>query len=323
MMGNLFITYNYMLPLFFALAIGIYVLISLLPKKEVVATAIPIDNLDKPFNNKLSNQLYELSFKPPFVWFIPENPESKPAKELDQRIAKAKLTEVFNFRIVNTLQTVLMMIAVFITIVFGFVIQNSSMLIKFLFNFSIDPESQNVIFMLIGAIMMIASLTPKLYINSRARSLENEFYTNLPILQQFVLIMIRSQRSIGEIYNVLAYSELPYNEIFRVANLVYVRDRVAASDYLEGVFHGTPFYETILILRSFDEYGIEQSIESLKRRNNSILSEVQSMKKSKGVIKGLITEGSIILPFSAVMLLGAFPVVWWSMQMLNGAMSMT
>ena len=309
----------------FLLPMGTAVILSLLgmsmnnPNKK--PKELPVyDALKSSFDNYLSNAINELSYKPPFVWLMPENPEDEKARNIDAMINKAGFQDKMNYRVLQTSQVLLLILAVIATLVFGVFVDNSKFLFKILMN--IDIEGGMTTFVAVGVIMLLLAFVPRIYIKFKADGNHAKFISELPILQLFIILMIRSRRTVPEIFYTLSKSEMRYKPIFERAYRIFLRDRRAAFVYLRGAFDGTPITDSISVLETFDEYSKEESAQILDNQLTSIVDQVATLKKNRNVLLGLVTEGSIMLPFAAIMLLVVTPIVIYGLNSMNAATNM-
>ena len=313
----------YIVPMFAAILLALYGALMTAPRKATAAdkNLVFMDEMDKPFDNYISNALYEMSFKPPFVWFIPDDPEAERAKDMNATISKANFDNIMNYRVFITAQTLIMIFATIVAWILSMIFNNSQVLLKLLFN--VNTSGSTPTFVILLVVSMCLAMVPRLYIKMRADSRHSKFVGDLPVLQLFIILMIRSQRTIPEIFYVLSKSEMQYTEIFSNAYRIFLRDREQAFVYLRGAFHNTPFIDSLTVLETFDDYSKDDSANILQGQLESIIESVAVLKKNKNVLLGLITEGSIALPFMAIMLLGVVPIIFYGLDMMNGATSTT
>lgn len=317
-MTNFFRENIYLIPMIMATLIALYGYILASPKKNMdEKTILTYDGLNSLFNNYISNTVYEISFKAPFVWFIPEDPECEKAKNIDATISKAGFTNIMNYRVLQAGQFLLFFIAFILTIILGSFVDSTSAIFEFLFNVPIQGGGST--YLVVGGLLMLLALVPRFYINTKASSRHSKFIADLPVLQLFIILMIRSKRTIPEIFFVLSKSEMRYQDIFSRAYRIFLRDRQQAFIYLRSVFHNTPLVDSITVLETFDNYSKDESAQILDNQLSNIVEEVAALKKNKNVLLGLITEGSIALPFAGLMLLGVVPLIVYGLGAMTTA----
>lgn len=317
---NSVIEFIYLIPAIGALMLATYIVFLMAPKKEVTIKPV-YDALDRPFEKGWQNDIYEMSFKAPFNSLMPENSRDIKAVRLNQQIARAGLSRQMDYRVLTTFQILLFIGATLLTIMFGVIVMNSMNVWSLLFNLSAEDIDPTVIFLVIGLIMMLLAFIPRIYISFKASNVRKEFIKNLPVLQNFVVSMMKSGRPMADVLFTLGDSDIVYRDIFANAYRIFIRDKEHAYDYLEDAFYGTGWTNTISLLRTTDRYSTEETVKSLSGMMKTLEDEVQNIKGAKRGIKALISEGSIALPFLAVMLLGVAPILMWGIERLGTALS--
>lgn len=313
----------YLITISAALILAVYGMLLSSPNKKKQKKFIKnYDELSKPFESNLYNDIYDISFKSPFTSFIPETDNDKKAIQMNQMIAKAGYSSKMDYRVMITLQTMLLGLAVVATVVTGFVLANALPFWTQLFNLQEEDVSPMTVFVILGSIFLLCALLPKLIISSKANNAETGFIKDLPILLIFIISMMESNRPIGEIIYTLGMADTKYKSIFANAYRIYRRDKEASFEYLFTAFDKTGFKDVIQILATSNEYSKEESLKVLSNKLPVIQEEVSNLKGKKNLVKSLISEGSIALPFIAIALLGIVPIIMYFMNMISDAQSL-
>lgn len=311
--------YIYLYPLAGSVLLVLLGALQLKPRKiKVEDISLIYNGVDKPFDNIMSNTLYKWSYQKPFVWFIPETPLHPAALSRNSVIARAELTKKLDYRAFTVLQTSLLAIALVLTLIVYLFLQQGDALFRVLFNIKLaEGGNMNIITVVIGIGFVMMAFFPNIYINYIANKKTEAFVADLPLLQLFLILMIRSKRPIGETLYTLTKTEGRYRNIFATGYRIFLRDKDAGFNYLESAFARTSFRDSIGVLASCEEYSREYSAESLTSKLPTLLDDVAAAKKSRGVLRGLLSEGSIALPFIAVMLLTVGPILYSVMSSMN------
>ena len=309
----------YVYPLFGAIIVcflGVYLM---KPKKTKIAEVSAIYNgVDKPFDNDISNLLYKFSFSKPYVWFIPETAIHPKAIARNSVIAQAEFTRKMDYRSFTVLQTSLLAFAIVMTVIAYVLLQQGDFVIRLFFNIDMaDGSNTTILSIFVGIALLLFALVPNMYLNHVANKNNEAFVGDLPLLQLFLILMIRSKRPIGEMLYTLSKTEGRYRNIFSTGYRIFLRDKDAGFNYLESAFGRTSFRDSVNVLATCDEYSREYSAESLSSKMPTLLDDVAVSKKNRGVLRGLLSEGSIALPFVAVMLLGVGPILYSVMLSMN------
>ncbi|MEG1299900.1 MAG: hypothetical protein RSC93_04295 [Erysipelotrichaceae bacterium] len=314
--------YSYLIALTGAFLIALYMLLLYAPKSKKKKQIVnEYDTMVKPFTKNFYNDLYTISFKFPFASFMPESSKDKKAIELNHKIALAGYSEQMDFRVLSTLQISLFFLAIVVTLLFGFLLNTSLGFWCALFNLNAKDISPTTAFLVIGCVTMLLALVPKMRINSKAKNKEAGFVKDLPVLQIFLIGMLQSNRSISEIIYTLGTAETPYRDIFSNGYRIYTRDREAGFDYLITAFNGTAFKDSIIALSTGASYARDETVKVLRGRMGLLEEEVMAIKRKKNGLKSMISEGSIVLPFATLFLLGVTPLIMWGFSNMTKAMN--
>lgn len=301
----------YILPLLIAFAlIGLHFLTS---QKRV---------MEKPFMNDWSNTLHILSFAVPFKWFIQTDTNDKKVKDINRLIMEANVSKKMNYRVFTTLQIAILMMSLVVFFILVMLMHNITFLVSLLFNIDLtetmkSPDGVIKFKFIVGAILLLLCLVPKFWLKRKAKKNKFSFLKDLPILQLFIILMLRSKRPINEVLYSLAKTKTRYKSIFEVGYRIYVRDKKEGFRYLEESFAGTKFMDTIRILSEFNEYSREDGIQSLENNMQEIIEHTNNLKRSKDLSNLVYSQASLFIPFLAVILLGLIPIAMYGSSLLD------
>ena len=285
-------------------------------KKGVVLNRDRFKIRDVRFDWAISNKLYALSFSKYFRSFIPKEDDKK-THEITAKIAEANMSEKFDYRVYTMFQLMLALGVLIFTLILAFICRYASPLLRLLFNIqALENDPINSIFIIGAAFLLMTLFIPSAILKYMCNRNRNEFIKNLPLLQLIIITQINSDRTISEILYLLGKMETYYQDVFATAYRIYLRDRGAAFEFLETAFKDTGFVDTIVVLSSLDNYSRSESVKVLKGKTDGLRQEVTALKKKKGLLRGLLSEGSVGLPFCSVMLFGALPIVNMAMSMM-------
>ena len=302
----------YLLPIFIALSLGFFnLIISKLSEKKMI---------DKPFENEFSNELYVLSFSAPFKWFINPNEHDKQVRNIDKLIRDANETKRLNYRVYITLQVSIILMAIFDWVLLSFFVNNIIVLIKILLNVEMGEVTNSTLIqmkLVIGIVLLSLSIIPKYYLNSKAKNNSFSFEKDLPILQLFIILMLKANRPLSEVLYVLSTTKTIYQPIFDSAYRIYIRDKNEGMEYLYEAFKDTKFSETINVLIEFREYSKRDTIIVLNNGLKEITEYTNSLKRKKGVKSNVLAQLYVALPFVSAILLGFGAPISYGLNLLN------
>lgn len=279
----------------------------------------------KPFENDYTNLFYNLSEVAPFRWFVEEDPRHIKALKLNHLIKEASMEKVLDYRSATAMQFVLLFGGIAAFLMINLSLTPLISMLAFLFN--LDPQAMledistlNMIRVAVVFVTLSPGLIIKPYLKRRAKIKEIDFIKDLPLLQLFIILMLRSDRTIGEVMYVLSTTKSTYQRTFQQAYLIYLRDPEEAFTHLEEIFDGTRLIETVYTLRDYAEYDKEESIKTLENNQEEIEEFTKQARKKAEAGKNLFATISMAFPFLAVLALGAAPLAYWALNLISTSM---
>lgn len=307
------IGYLYIVPIGIAI---LYMLLKLLLSQNL--------GRKKPFTNEYTNLLYNLADVMPFKWFIEQDPRHIKALKMNHMIKEADMEDTLDYKSATAMQFSFMFIGIVVFMFVNIALEPIINALAFSFNLDggalvSDVGTMNIIrisllFLTMAPVLMIGP-----YLRKKAKTSEIDFIKDLPLLQLFIILMLRSNRTINEVMHVLSTSRSTYQKTFQEAYLIFLRDPDEAFDYLEEVFDETKLIETIYTLRDFGEYAKEESIHALENNQEEIEEFTRLTRKKAEAGKNLFASVSMFFPFLAVILLGATPMAYWALSLISQA----
>lgn len=302
----------YLLPIGLALSIGIlYIILSQVSEKKMI---------DKPFLNEFSNELYVLSYSSPFKWFVNPDENDERVKDIKRLIIDANESHRLNYRVYVTIQILLLMFAMFFLFIFSFLADNSVVIFQFLFNIKIDisnPTTMTQIKIGVGVLLLSLSIVPKYYLSNKAKKNKFFFLKDLPILQLFIILMLKAKRPLNEVIYVLSTTNTIYKPIFDTGYRIYIRDKNEGMKYLMDAFADTKFEETIQVLFEYGEYSKNDTMIVLENGLKDITEYTNTLKRRKDISGNVFSQLSLALPFLSAMLLMFAPLVSYGLSLMN------
>lgn len=304
--------YLYLIPFtIFILVSFFYFITSELAEKKMI---------DKPFLNDLSNELYVLSYSAPFKWFVNENENDKRVREIKRLIIEANETSRLNYRVYVVIQNLSLMIAIVGFLIFSTIANHSSTIVKVLFNIQLnieDPSTLTQIKFMVGMVLLLLCIVPSMYLKKKAKKNQFYFVKDLPILQLFIILMLKAKRPLMEVIYVLSTTNTIYKPIFETAYRISVRDKSEGMNYLITAFEGTKFEETAKVLSEYGEYSKKQTMTVLENGLKEINEYTTTLKRRKDIGANLISQVSLFVPMLGAMLLIFSPWAFYGLNLLN------
>ena len=239
----------------------------------------------EPFQNKWANKLYRYSYYMPFVWFIDEKEYHPKTKDVKQKLAQANLTHVFNYRSFTVLKVMVLLSSIVTFLFVLLVINNGGIIAKVLFNIEQvsmaggGGQSNTRLLILTAMVLMAITLIPNIFLKRRADMYKFYHLKDIPVVQLFIILMLRSKKPIGEILYALSRINTRYQGIFKIGYRMYIRNKEDGLNYIKESFGETNFKETINVLRDMGEYSREDSIRLLENNMQQIIEKNNAVKR--------------------------------------------
>lgn len=209
----------------------------------------------------------------------------KELKELGEIINKTSLSSKLNINDVLLIQ--------YISIFFAFLIGILLYLLKIkgLINISIG-----VILFIINAFIMFG-FNFKFYIKFKARKLEIKSINSIPIINNYIVNMMKQGRLVSDILYQLISINTPYKQDFIKAYESFNKNPSEAFDFLISVFNESYIKETFKILKKSISYDEGTLIDSLEKINKLLIRQYKNNLKVREDKRLLNAEISLVIPF--------------------------
>lgn len=278
--------------------------------------------MEKPFENDLSNELYALSFTKPFSEAINPDESHPRVKDVEKMIAESGLSHKLDYRVYTVIQLGLVCLGLVALIIFLLLSKQIGYLFRILLNVDVpidSPDYTKNLAMGLGFCVVGLGLAPKIYLSRRAKRNAFYFQKDLPILQLFIILILRAKRPIRELLFVLSRTEMRYKDLFSNAYRIYLRNEDESFINLKRTFESTKMINTMNILSEYAEYSKEESLSLLEGNLEDIIEESNTMKRKKDIMGSVMSQGSLMFPLIGVVLLGLLPLAMYGMNSLNNA----
>jgi hypothetical protein len=267
-----------------------------------------------PFKNKWANKLYSYSYHMPFVWFIDEKEEHPKTKDMKKKLSEANLTHLFNYRSFTVLKVGVLISSILSFLFILLVIKNGGFIAKILFN--IDqvnmagdtPQSFGQLKIVTFMVLLMITLVPNIYLKRRADMYKYFHLKDIPVIQLFIILMLRSKKPISEILYALSKINTRYKDTFDIGYRMYIRNKEDGLDFINESFGETNFKETINVLKDMGEYSREDSIKLLENNMQQIIEKNNAVKRRGDLSRLVYSQSTIAIPFIAIIVLCFVPL---------------
>lgn len=307
------------------------ILLSLLYVIKFYFIYTPIDSRisERKFESKFSNFLYKISFKPPFSFLVEgEDTTNEDATDKVERLKKliisSESSNIHNVRTLMTLQYFLVFFALFVFILNIIVLVHSEFVLNSLMNIQQVGSSSNLSYfeammrsLMLFMVLMITPLIPTLKMKKRVNKIKIEKGEDLPVLQMFIILFLRSNKTIEEMLFSMSKLNTSYKTTFEQAYRISVRDKREALEFLKRSFDNETFEESLDIIKELQDYAREDCLKIMESNLNIIVDELENNKRKSDLSTLIYSQAIIGLPFIAIILLVASPIVQNTFNILN------
>lgn len=276
-----------------------------------------LDNL--PFINPWAIRLYRWSFYAPFIWFIDDTEQEDQSINTFNELQSANLQHLFTYRTWMSFRLIIFSISVFVAGTIYFFMTHVNYVESLLGVKMVQQEVGVDSLLLLVIIAMFISLMPNLFLKFRKKQYDSLYLNDIPIIQTFIILMLKSDKPVTEVLYALTKIETRYQDAFILGYRKYIRNRDEGLDYLENIFKGTAFRETINVLRELGSYSRKDSINILENNKKQIVEVSNQKKRQKDLTKLVFTQALVAIPFIAVLLLALLPLVQYGFEIFNNA----
>ncbi|TCJ98250.1 UNVERIFIED_ORG: hypothetical protein BDK47_11836 [Anoxybacillus amylolyticus] len=269
------------------------------------------------FHEPLWNELHQWSFVAPFKWFVDD--EQRPVKSRNAKI-KEKLMETgwdrrLSLRSYMTLKTLVFFGSVILFVGWVCIAKEWHVVERLFGRKDAEPVSLSLqSYLAMATVCLLLVFLPDVWLNQRARTVRKEKIKDLPLLQMFAILMLRANKPIGDVLFALSKLDTPHKEVFGKAFHVYLRNRQEGLSLLVQHFEGTKFAETLYLFQEMNDYSRQEIIRILEEGLASITEEMNQMKQRHDLSRLIYSQASMVVPFAAILLLGALPFIVMSLE---------
>lgn len=271
----------------------------------------------KKFDDPLFNELYQWSFVAPFKWFVDD--ENRPTKdknvEVKRWLVEAGWDRKLTLRSYMTLKVFLLFGSFVVFLFWTYVLKEWHTVARLFTGTEMDAiELTWQSYIKIGSVCLAFALLPDFLLKNKAKKVQKERVKDIPILQMFIILMLRSGKTIADVLFALSKLDTPHKDVFVKGYYIYARNRQEGIDFLIRHFEGTRFVETFYLLRDMSDYSRQECIRILEDGLTSIVEEINQMKRRNDLSRLIYSQASMMVPFAAILLLGALPFITMGLE---------
>lgn len=272
---------------------------------------------ENKFKSKFHNELYQLSFSIPFVWFVEDDDNlTVKGKVVKEDLRNAGYTNKYTVRSFMTFKVLIFLICICLGGITVFIMQNASMLSQVLLNIKTEQQAMSAKDIItVFSFWLTLSLLPNLLLRGKVKKNIVSRNKDIPVLQMFIILMLRANKPITDIIFALSKLNTAHKESFEQGYRIYLRNKREGIDYLKSQFVGSRFFETFNLLEDIGEYAREDCIRILESNMKNIVEETALIKRKNDMSSLVYTQSSMLFPFAVIILLGAVPFVMMGLSL--------
>lgn len=271
------------------------------------------------FREPLWNELHQWSFVAPFKWFVDD--EKRPIKqrnaEIKEKLVEAGWDQRLSLRSYMTLKTLVFLGSVILFVGWVCVAKEWYVVERLFGKKDAEPVSLSLqSYATMATICLSLVFLPDVWLSQRARTVRKKKIKDLPLLQMFAVLMLRANKTIGDVLFAFSKLDTPHKEAFEKAFHIYLRNRQEGLSFLAQHFEGTRFAETFYLFQDMNNYSRQEIIRILEEGLASITEEMDQMNRRRDLSRLIYSQVSMVVPFAAILLLGALPFIVMGLEMI-------
>jgi len=302
--------------------IGIIVLLFIVFAYIKIRNKLILEDIDiskrNLFNKNFYNKILDFSYSFPFKFFVPKGGESdERIRDISNLLKDAGLEDKYNVRSFMAFKAFILMISMIIYLFLVFLKKYSYKINNFLFKSNLSKEEFGFIDTLpLLMVCLFAALLPSLILKIKAKKNITNRNKDIPLLQMFIILMLKSNKTISEIIYMMSTLNTSHKNTFKVGYRIYTRDPNKGFEYMRNKFGNKKFQETFDILEDTENYSREESIIILQNNMESIVNEFHDTKRRNDLTSLLYSQVSMAVPFLSVIIFLMVPIIVFAISLL-------
>jgi hypothetical protein len=266
------------------------------------------------FASPFHQGIYRISFAIPFKWFVEDDRnltvKGKKTKEL---LMQAGYNKKFTVRSFMAYKVVVMFSSLILIAFTLLMLDNLPWIMSTFLN--VDPSTMNDSGLTIDMILLTScfylsfALFPGIILKNKAKKELVNSNKDLPILHMFTILMLRSNKTVSEILFALSKLNTYHKDVFERGYRMYLRNKYEGMAYLRSHFDNARFVEMFNLLENIAEYARESCISIMDSNMKALVEETNTLKRRNDLSRLVYSQASMVVPFLAIILLGATPIV--------------
>ncbi|MFY0516633.1 hypothetical protein ACOMCU_02195 [Lysinibacillus sp. UGB7] len=290
------------------LSAWLFVVYYIIVQKKLDKMGVDRNRFGKPFYN----WLYTYAHVKPLSWFVDDDNELTTKGEK----IKKQLVEIGHYNVKFVVRSYMAFQIVVFTglILVGLIVCVASVRLDLIYKLLLNVDVAVVPidlqrFLMIIMIVVLLGLVPGYMLKSRAKKIMLAKEREVPMIMMFVILMLRSGKSTGQIMNDLAKVKSMHQQEFEKAALIYARSPESAIEYLKGYFGNSAIADMFELVSDVTNYSRNEVISIIESNMKSYVGSKEEQTRRKDLTSQVYSQATMAVPFSAVILLGVLPLL--------------
>ncbi|ADO59460.1 hypothetical protein [Paenibacillus polymyxa] len=277
---------------------------------------------DIAFESPFYHVVYRMSFGIPFKWFVEDDRNlTNKGRKTEQLLIQSGYHKKFTVQSFMAFKVLVFFTSILLIFITLGLIDKLPSLFHWLLQVDttrISKEGVSLDMILITSILYLSfSLFPGIILRQKAKKELVNSNKDLPILHMFTILMLRSNKTVTEILFALTKLNSYHKKVFERGYLMYLRNKHEGMEYLRSQFDNARFIEMFNLLEDIGTYAREECISIMDSNMKSLVHETNTLKRRNDITRLVYSEASMVVPFSAIILLGAAPIVIAGLRMFS------
>lgn len=295
----------------------------------IVLMQVQLGKLEFPnkpeFESPFYDLLYRLSFVYPFKWFVDDDKKlTAKGLQVKEELRITGMDKKYTAQSFMAYKVIMLMIALILAGLLVLILKNSSVFMTVMLGMKQTTEeaggvSNRTLIFVMSACLLIP-LFPGMGLKNKAKRALVSNTKDLPMIQMFTILMLRSNKTVSEILFALSKLNTNHKEVFERGYRIYLRNKHEGMSYLRSQFSSDRFIETFNLLEDIAEYAREECIKIMESNMKSLIDDTNTIKRKNDLSKLVYSHASMMIPFAGVLLLGAAPVIIMGVSIMGGSM---
>ncbi|MEK3956016.1 MULTISPECIES: hypothetical protein [unclassified Psychrobacillus] len=266
------------------------------------------------FPSGFFNIMYQLSFLAPFKWFVEDDLDlTKKGEHMKMLLHMSRFNKRFTVRSFMAFHFSLLIGAILLSIVVIYLIPYTSTIFSVVFNIETNANGPGDVStgksLLVFLLFLVLAMYPKFHLKNKAKKELVGFNKELPMIQMFVILMLKSNKTVREVLFALSKLNTYHRETFEQGYRIYARNPIEGMRYLKGEFTTGRFSELFDLLEDIGEYAKNETVTILEGNMRSLTDETNDVKRKNDIKQMVFSQFSMGPPFAALLLLGIVPII--------------